>query len=265
MPIRIALLLLLSSFAAAAQDRFEIQVYDSEVAEAGHFGLELHTNYVVRGSRTTSPEGELPTEHVLHATLEPHLGVFGWGELGGYLQSALRPDGSLDYAGAKLRFKARWPAKFLDGSLGLAINFELSRIPGAYEPNVWGTEVRPVVDLHLGLLYLSFNPIVTTDLQGAQAGKPHSEPALKIAVFPRPELALGVETYSVLGPFERLLPVAQQSHRLFAVVDFSSDWFDFNLGVGRGLGSADPWVAKTIVGIHPPGTPASHAPPPETR
>jgi len=257
------LLVLCASLAAKAQDRFEIQVYDSEVAEAGHFGLELHSNYVVTGSKGTSPEGELATQHVLHTTLEPHLGVFGWGELGGYLQGALRPGGSFDYAGVKLRFKAKWPEKFFDEALGLSINFELSRVPGAYEPNLWGSEVRPAIDLRLGPLYGSFNPIIGTDLQGALAGRPQFEPAFKLALFARPELSFGGEYYAALGPIDSFLPAAQQNHRLYGVVDFASDYFDFNLGVGRGFGSAEPWVAKAIFGVHPPGTPPSHTPPPE--
>ena len=257
----IALLFLLAALPAAAQDRFEIQVYDTEVAEAGHFGLEIHANYVLSGSRTTSPEGELATEHVLHATLEPHLGVFGWGELGGYLQGALRPGGGFDYAGVKLRFKARYPEKFLGDALGLSINFELSRIPAAYEPNRWGSEVRPAIDLRLGPVYGSFNPIITTDLQGAQAGHPQLEPAFKLAVFAVPSLSVGGEYYAAFGPIDSLLPAAQQNHRLYGVVDFASDYVDFNVGLGRGFGSAEPWVAKAIFGIHPPGTPASHSPP----
>ena len=45
----------------------------------------------------------------------------------------------IDYAGVKLRFKAKWPEKFFGDKLGLALNIELSRIPGTYEPNVWGS------------------------------------------------------------------------------------------------------------------------------
>ena len=263
MPARLLIALLLASFAATAQDRFEIQVYDTEVAEPGRLGLELHTNYVIKGSRATSPDGELPTEHVLHATLEPHLGVLGWGELGGYLQTALRPDGSFDYAGVKLRFKARWPEKFLGDRLGLAINFELSRVPAAYEPNVWGSEIRPAIDLRLGPFYGSINPIIATDLQGAQAGRPQFEPALKLALFARPALSVGGEYYAALGPLDGLLPAAEQNHRLYGVVDFGGDYFDFNLGLGRGFGTAEPWVAKAIIGIHPPRSPPSQTPSPD--
>ena len=257
----LALSVSLASFSAAAQDRFEIQVYDSEVAEAGHFGLELHTNYVFAGSRGTSPEGELATEHVLHTTLEPHLGLFGWGELGGYLQGALRPGGSFDYAGIKLRFKAKWPEKLFNDTVGLALNFELARIPGAYEPNVWGTEARPVIDARVGRFYASVNPIVATDLQGPLAGHPQLEPAVKLAVFARPEVSIGGEYYAALGPFDSFLPAARQNHRLYGVLDLATDSFDLNLGVGRGFGSAEAWVAKAIFGIHAPGGAASRPQP----
>jgi hypothetical protein len=242
---------LLSSLSATAQDRFEIQVYDSEVAQAGQLGLELHTNYVFSGSRTISPEGELATHHVLHATLEPHIGLFGWGELGAYLQSALRPGGGFDYAGVKLRFKARWPEKFFDDKLGLALNVELSRIPRTYEPNVWGTEVRPVIDLRVGSFYGSVNPIVSIDLQGPAAGHPQFQPAAKLAVFVRPELAVGSEYYSAFGPFDAILPPGEQNHHLYGIVDFTSAYVDINLGLGRGFGGAEPWVAKSILSFHP--------------
>lgn len=256
--MKLLALALLAALPAAAQDRFEIQVYDTEVAEPGHFGLELHTNYVITGAAPA--DGELPTQHVLHTTLEPHLGVFGWGELGGYLQGALRPGGSFDYAGVKLRFKAKWPERFFGDRVGLAINFELSRVPAAYEANVWGSEIRPAIDLRTGPLYASVNPIVSTDLQGALAGKPQLEPAFKLALFARPQLAVGGEYYAAPGPLDALLPASQQNHRLYGVLDFAADWVDLNLGVGRGFGSAEPWVAKAIVGVHPPGTPPSHLP-----
>lgn len=252
--------ILLACFAASAQDRFEIQVYDSEVAEAGHFGLELHTNYGFAGRREPSPEGELPTEHVLRATLEPHVGVFGWGEVGAYLQSALRPGGPVDYAGVKLRFKAKWPDKLLNGALGLAFNVELSRLPADYEANVWGTELRPIVDLRLGPVYGAVNPIVGIDLQGSKAGHPQFDPAFKLAFFARPEVSFGGEYYAGLGPFDSFSPAAQQSHQLYAVMDLAGDLFDLNVGLGRGFGAADPWVAKAIIGIHPKVSPPPRTP-----
>jgi hypothetical protein len=228
----LGLSILLSSLCASAQDRFEIQVYDSEVAQAGQLGLELHTNYVFKGSRSTSPEGELATEHVLRATLEPHIGLFGWGELGAYLQSALRPGGAFDYAGVKLRFKARWPEKFFDDRLGLALNVE-------------------VIDLRVGPFYGSVNPIISIDLRGPAAGHPQFQPAAKLAVFVRPDLSVGSEYYAAFGPLDALLAAGEQNHYLYGVVDFTSAYVDFNVGLGRGFGGAEPWVAKSIFSFHP--------------
>jgi hypothetical protein len=261
-PAALALLCALWPQRARAQDRFEIQVYDSEVARAGEVGLELHTNYVVAGARGTSPEGELATRHVLHLTAEPHLGVFGWGEAGAYLQSAVRPEGQVDFAGFKLRFKAKWPEKLFGGVVGLALNVELSRVPASYEANVWGTEVRPIIDARAGALYASVNPIVATDLQGPLAGHPQFEPAVKLAVFVAPQLALGAEYYAALGPVDAFLHASEQNHRLYGVLDLVTDYVDLNLGLGRGLGTAEPWVAKAIFGFHAKGAPPEDVPPP---
>ena len=102
---------------AAAQDAFEIQVYDSETAPPRDFGLEVHLNYVASA------------DPIAHFTLEPHVGLAPWCEAGAYFQTALSPDGTFDYAGVKLRFKARVPHKVAHGLLGLALNGELLAAP----------------------------------------------------------------------------------------------------------------------------------------
>ncbi len=242
----------LASAPARAQDRFEIQVYDSEVADAGEPGVEVHTNYTFQGRRTVSPDGELPTEHVLHLTFEPHLGLFGWAEVGAYLQTAVRPEGSLDYAGLKLRLKAKWPDKLFGGIVGLAVNGELSRVPARYEPSKWGTELRPIVDARVGPVYASVNPIVSIDLGGPLAGHVQLQPAAKLAFFTSPGVSLGTEYYGGYGPVDAPAPAAEQSHKLYAVIDLALDYLDLNVGVGHGLGAADAWTAKAIVGLHPP-------------
>src|SRR5713226_3983073 len=105
--MRALVLVLFCAAAARAQDAFEIQVYDASTAPPLTPGLEVHLNGVLHGAEQPSPAGELPTHHVAHATLEPHLGLTDWLEVGAYLQSALRPEGTYDYAGTKLRMKAR--------------------------------------------------------------------------------------------------------------------------------------------------------------
>lgn len=240
---------------ARAQDAFEIQVYDSETARRGGVGLELHVNNFVAGTTHASDAGELPTNHVTHLTLEPHLGLSNWCEIGGYLQAAIREDGHFDYAGIKLRVKARIPRRFARGLIGLALNLEVATVPATYEANIWSAELRPVIDLEWKRLYFSVNPIVGFDLAGAQAGRPQFQPAAKLAVSVAERISLGVEYYAAFGPLTEIAPLAGQSHRLFLVLDLArklSEHVDFDINLGAGantVGTGDRWIVKTIVGI----------------
>src|SRR5262245_3308377 len=78
---------------AAAEDAFEIQVYDANTAPPGEAGIELHLNYHVID--------RAPDE--IHVTFEPHYGILEWAEVGGYLQTATTTTGDVAYAGVKLR------------------------------------------------------------------------------------------------------------------------------------------------------------------
>jgi len=247
----------LSASSARAQDRFEIQVYDSETAGPWVPGLELHLNYVFSGTTLPSADGAEPTSNVFHLTFEPHLGLGEWAELGAYLQTALTPGPDYDYAGVKLRVKLRYPEK-LFGMLGLAVNFEVSDVPAVFEPNVWGLEMRLIADLRWRLLYFSLNAIIGMDLQGALAGQPQLSPAAKASVFywdhPGLACAAGLEYYGALGPFKDFYGASEQFHSLYGVLDFMSDYVDLNIGLGYGWGAADPWVGKAILGFHPRAT-----------
>ena len=246
--MRAAALLLVCAGAARAQDAFEIQVYDAATAPPLVPGIEVHLNGVLSGSEQPSAAGELPTHHVAHATLEPHLGLTDWLEAGGYLQSALRPDGTYDYAGAKLRLKAR----LLDPAFGwlrLALNGELSFIPAAYEAARRGGELRPILEAHRGPFGVWVNPIVSFELSGGF--HPELEPCAKAAWAFTDALSLGAEYYAALGPLDALLPVRDQVHRAFGVVDLATRWIDLNLGVGGGSGP-DSFIVKAIVAVHPP-------------
>ncbi|WP_217452000.1 hypothetical protein [Mucilaginibacter humi] len=61
-----ALLFVLS---VQAQDNYEIEVYGSPTVEKGRTMVELHSNYTTNGSKFGSGP-ELPTNHVLHETIE---------------------------------------------------------------------------------------------------------------------------------------------------------------------------------------------------
>jgi hypothetical protein len=245
----IGLSLVLLPGSASAQDRFEIQVYDSETAPPLTPGLETHLNYTVDGTKEPSPEGESPTHHLARVTFEPHLGLTEWSELGGYFQTALRPDGTYDFAGVKLRFKARYLHKVAD-LIGLALNLEVSRVPQRFEANRWGSEARPIADLHWKRLYASVNPIISIDLAGSLAGRPQLQPAAKLGIDLFWGLQAGAEYYSALAAIGNNVDYPA-THAIFGCVDFASDYLDVNFAVGHALLGPDQWVAKTIIGVHP--------------
>ncbi len=235
--------------AAFAQDKFEIQVYDSRIDPILVPRVELHLNYFPSGLREASADGERPTHHVARYTLEPQTGLSDWCEVGGYFQTALRPEGTFDFAGVKLRFKARLRQQ-LWNIVGLALNTEVSFIPGGYEAQRWGTELRPIADLRLGRFYASINPILSIDLAGREAGIPQLQPAAKVSVDLFSGLALGSEYYAGFGPVDGLLPTREQTHVLYAALDWASTLLDLNLAVGYGgLGAGERWVTKAIVGV----------------
>jgi hypothetical protein len=252
-PLLVAALSLLST-RARAQDRFEIQVYDSETAPAGGFGLETHVNHVAAGT-STAVDGEAPSEHQTHLTFEPHLGLTPWCELGAYFQLGFDADGSGHWAGFKGRFKARLPRRYLRGLFGFALNGEISVIPARYEINVLGSELRPIVDLAWRRLYASLNPIIDVDLLGPYAGRPQLEPAATVTVAATRALAFGVEYYAAFGPVTHFAATSGQTHLLFAVVNVLhaiSPKLEVaaNFGVGYNLAdNGERWVVKAIVGI----------------
>lgn len=243
-----ALAITLTSPSARALDAFEIQVYQPEVNEAGQLGLEVHSNYVASGVKT-SEAPELPAHHVLHETLEPSYGLTSFWELGGYLQTALRSDGHFDFAGVKVRSKFRLPDVPALG-LGLAINVEVAWLPEAYDVARWGSEIRPVLEWKLWNLVLDLNPIVSFELTGPRAGIPQLEPALSVRYVIPEIVAIGIEYFAATGPINAIPGFSAQGHYLFETIGLLAwkDW-ELHFGIGEGLTPAsNPLVFKMITG-----------------
>jgi len=239
---------LLVSRSARALDTFEIQVYDGTANPVGVPAVELHLNDWATGERTaTAPE--LPLNSQFHATLEPSVGLLPFWELGAYVQSALRADGTFDYAGAKLRSKFVTPPGW-NARWRLGFNLELSYVPPTDDRDRWAAELRPIVAWQDRRWLFAFNPIVDQSLAGHGASDgPSFEPAFKAArslgLF-----AVGFEYYGSLGPMAAPLRLADQAHYLYEVIDWLSlDHVEINAGIGEGLTTASAGiVVKAILG-----------------
>src|SRR2546423_13978526 len=87
---------------SAAQDAFEIQVYEYETVPRGRWNLETHLNYVARGVRTF--EGPVaPTHGQTHLTFELTRDITSYFELAGYLVTARREGSGGEFAGWRVR------------------------------------------------------------------------------------------------------------------------------------------------------------------
>jgi hypothetical protein len=234
--------------AALAGDPFEIQVYDGTANGAGIPGLELHLNDWATGQRdAVAPE--LPRHGQVHATLEPSLGVLSFWELGAYLQGALRDDGRFDWAGVKLRSKVVTPPGWKE-HWRLGANLEVGYLPASYDRDRWGGELRPIVAWQNADWLFAFNPILDQSLAGDGASQgPSLQPALKVGRSVGP-VALGIEYYGTVGPLVSWLPLREEEHYVFEVVDvLSIERFELNAGIGEGLTPASAGIVlKAILG-----------------
>jgi hypothetical protein len=252
----LAVVLALSALPAAAFDRFEIQVYEPDLNEPGHLGFELHSNFTAAGARQPAYAGEIPPWHTARFTLEPALGVTPWLELGAYLETLDAPGRGVRYAGSKLRAKLLVPlAPFGEGSF-LGVNVEIGRAVVEVEQDQWASEIRPFLGWQGRWLLLDLNPIFGYALSGKEAFRVALEPAAKVAVNTQLGFALGVEYYADLGFVDAILPLEDQAHYLFGVLDVveahgrpSSAW-EINVAVGGGLtrGADQQLIVKSIIG-----------------
>jgi hypothetical protein len=127
-----------------AQDNYEIQVYGSETVEPGRTMVELHSNYTANGF-TSTVDGQLPDNHVVHETIEITHGWTPWFETGFYFFNSIGSEGRTAYVGSHIRprFAAplswKWP-------VGVSISTEFGFQKKAFSANTSTLEIRPIVD-----------------------------------------------------------------------------------------------------------------------
>jgi hypothetical protein len=224
----------------------EIQVYDASIAAPGIVNLTWHNNYTASGARTPEFPGGLVADHALSGVTEWAYGVTDWFEAGLYLPLY----GVSRNAGATLNgFKVR--ALFVAPDAGdrqffYGINFEFSYNARHWDSERFTSEIRPILGWHLGKVDLVFNPILDNSYKGF-SGLDFA-PSTRLAYHLTANWAVAAEEYDDFGPLRRFLPAGEQSHQLFAVVDYSGWPLDAEAGMGFGMTQAsDKLVFKLIL------------------
>jgi hypothetical protein len=232
--------------AAPARAVDEIQVYNAEIAEIGQWTLQQHLNYAINGRKEADFAGGLLPHHALNGTPELAYGINKWWEMGWYAPFAVDQDGRFFSNGFKIRnlFVVPDAAKreFFYG-----VNFELGYATPPFSLTRYNLEVRPIIGVRKGDYEFIVNPIV--DIGFGHDGEADFAPAARFARKLGENLSIGAEYYSDLGPIGNFLPLSEQQHNIYGVVDFKIGRFDVNFGLGYGLtGGSDRLLAKLIIG-----------------
>jgi hypothetical protein len=226
----------------------EIQVYDAEIVDPGVFNVMLHSNYTPIGGKTANFPGGIIPDRSVNGTIEWAYGVKDWFEQGVYLPvwtpySQVR-GGSID--GFKIRELFVRPHaeehKFVYG-----VNFEFSVNYGYWEQRHITSEIRPIVGLHLNRFDFIFNPILDTEYRGGFKDL-EFVPATRLAYNINHKWAVAAEEYSDFGPLRAFVPVHEQAHEVWAVVDHPAKYVNIETGVGVGVTSgADRLTFKLMI------------------
>jgi hypothetical protein len=224
----------------------EIQVYDAEITAPGKWNLTWHNNFTPSGRTEPAFPGGIVPDHALNGVPEWACGVTPWFEAGLYLPIyTVTRDGDLLFDGAKVRALFVAPDAH-DRTFFYGINFELSYNTPHWDPSRFAGEIRGIVGVHLGRFDLIVNPIVDTDFNGL--GNLEFVPAVRAAWNPGGKLAFALEEYADFGPLKHFKPSDEQSHTLFAVIDYGGSSHGLEFGVGRGLTPAsERWVLKLML------------------
>jgi hypothetical protein len=224
----------------------EIQVYDASIAKPGTINLTVHDNYTFSGRKTPDFPGGISPDHTLNGVSEWALGVTGWFEAGLYLPLySIRSNGKASFNGAKLRALFVVPdADQRDFFYG--VNFEFSYNETGWDQKRFTSEIRPIIGWRLGKIDLIFNPILDNSYEGFS--RLDFAPASRVAWHVSDTVTVAAEEYDDFGPLRRFLPSDQQSHQVFAVVDYTGLPVDIEAGLGWGMTPAsDNLVAKLIL------------------
>jgi hypothetical protein len=224
----------------------EIQVYDASIAPEGVFNLTLHNNYTFDGATAPSFPGGIVANRTLNGVPEWAYGVTDWFEAGLYLPLySVASNSGAQFDGFKLRALFVTPDA-ADKSFFYGVNFEFSYNARHWDPDRYTSEIRPIIGWRFGAVDLIFNPILDNSWKGFSALD--FAPATRIAWNITKEWAVAAEEYDDFGPLRRFLPGDQQSHQLFAVVDYSGAALEVEAGLGFGLTPAsDNLVLKLIL------------------
>jgi hypothetical protein len=228
----------------------EIQVYMDEISPKGHFGLDVHVNYVADGDLVADYPGQQQSRHRLRITPEWSYAITPNLELGAYLPLASYEDGHLTVDGEKLRLKFVAPRP--EGRNWFwGANFEIGKVVHRTDINPWNAEAKGIIGTRNGPWTLALNTNIGWVVDGPDKGPAALELATKVSYDLAPDFAIGIESFNDVGELRHLGgDLTALEHSTYVTLDKGFGDWELNFGVGRGYGeNPDQWIVKAIIGI----------------
>jgi hypothetical protein len=205
---------------AAAQDNYEIQVYNYDTVEPHHTMVELHSNFTIDGTKTVQ-DGLLPSNHAEHETIEITRGITDWFETGFYIFTYERNGYGVQWVGDHIRPRFRIPAKW-KWPVGLSLSNELGYQRRKFSTDTWTWEIRPIIDKQAGRWYWDFNPTFDRSFHGETVSQGVDfSPNVKVSYDFTKKITGGFEYYGSVGPATEFLPARLQQHQIFHAIDLN--------------------------------------------
>ncbi len=241
----IAVMLSLPLAAPALAQTDEIQVYNAEIAAPGVFNLTVHNNYTPDGIKTPAFRGAIVSNGSVNGVPEWAYGVAPWMEAGLYLPLYSVPrSGGVQIDGFKLRTLFVEP-NAAEHSFFYGVNFEFSFNSEHWDASRYTQEIRPILGWRFGKVDLIVNPILDNSWEGFS--KLDFAPETRLDYNISKTWAVAVEEYDDFGAISRFHSGAEQTHELFAVVDYNGKPINVEAGVGFGLTPATDHMTLKLI------------------
>ncbi len=245
--VALATIMVLAPAGARAQTD-EIQVYDGVIARRGIFNVTWHNNFTPDGRTSPAFPGGIVPNHSWNGGVEWAYGLKTWWEQGLYLPIYTAysngHDGTID--GFKIRELFVRPHAERH-TFFYGVNFEFSFNYPYWESRKESAEVRPIFGVYLKKWELVYNPIVDTDYMGGLGGLQFNPGGMVRYSF-NPTWAVAGEEFDGFGALNGFLPLRNQFHEIWGMLDHNGSAVDVEAGVGLGLtAGSDRWTLKLML------------------
>lgn len=240
---------LLAAGVARAQGNYEIQVYGSDTQAPGTTMVELHSNFTAVG-QPLFVDGQAPTNHAEHETVEITQGLNKWSEVGFYIFTSEQSGLGVQWVGDHIRPRVKVPEQWR-WPVGVSLSMEMGYQRAAFSYDTWTWEIRPIVDKSVGRWYFAVNPALERTWHGPDVNQGLGfSPAAKISYDFTKAVSGGLEYYADYGSITNIASLHNQQQQIFPAIDLNvSPKWEINFGVGIGPTAAtDRWIVKGIIG-----------------